>query len=299
MKLVQIIIIMLLSSGLIFSLLVQTDVVNNDKLSLSTPEKLRYLNIPERLKNAIEATEFVRQVADLNAGDRENAILREIGSGNVPSFARVLKPVKVIETIDGKSYELIFFSTTDYMAIGSDKDYIYVPLTPLTAQRIANSLDCLLPTKKIVDIIYATAEIKLRPQPIPPSEKMTTIPIFWQHTDSVKQQLKKIGFNRLTDEIIAGHKKDIIISNKIYDRNRTSDRVIIYGWHKAENIPIQPIYDGHIASYADYSHGVRFLSNLGFLNGVPIKLEAILKDSTYSLLLSNEGRISKPYYPIK
>jgi hypothetical protein len=70
-----------------------------------------------------------------------------------------------------------------------------MPLTPLTAQYIANRLDCLLPTKKKVDIIYVKAEIKLRPQPIPPSEMMTTIPIFWQHIDSIKQQMIKIGFD--------------------------------------------------------------------------------------------------------
>jgi hypothetical protein len=176
---------------------------------------------------------------------------------------------------------------------------MYVPLTPLSAQYLAARLNCLLPTRKMVDSIYAKAEIKLRPQPIPPSEKMNTLPVFWQHTDSVKQQFLDIGWNRTTDKIIAGHKKDIIVSNKIYDKQRTSDKVIIYGWHKAENDPIQPVYAGHIASYADYSHGVRFISNKALLDGKPIKPDAILGDTTFSVLLSDEGMIGKPFYPIK
>lgn len=111
----------------------------------------------------------------------------------------------------------------------------------------------------------------------------------------------KIGFDWLSDEIIAGHKKDIIISNKIYGKDQTAELVVTYGygWHKAENAPIQPVYTGHIASYADYSHGVWFVSCVAFLNGVPTKLEAILKDSTYSVLLSNEGIIGKSYYSLK
>ena len=299
MKLIMVMVMVLLTTGLVLPQSIEKGRFGKDKSGISATEMPGYLNIPERSDDAIGASAFVRQVAGLAVEEREKAIASQILSGNVPSFARILKPVKVIGTIDEKSYELIFFCTADYLAIGSDTDYMYVPLTPLTAQSIANHLDCLLPTKKIVDSIYAKAEIKLRPQPIPPSEKMTTLPVFWQHTDSVKQQMVDIGWNRMADKIIAGHKKDIILSIKIYDKNRTSDKVIIYGWHKAENDPIQPVYGGHAASYADYSHGLRFISNEAMLNGKPVKLDTILSDVTFSELLSDEGVIKRPYYPME
>ena len=57
----------------------------------------------------------------------------------------------------------IFFATNDYIAIGSNKDYLYIPLTPLTAQYLADKMSCMLPTKKIVDIIYNKAEVILKP----------------------------------------------------------------------------------------------------------------------------------------
>jgi len=49
--------------------------------------------------------------------------------------------------------------------------------------------------------------------------------------------------------------------------------------------------------YADYSHGVRLISKLAFINGDSIYIDEILKDSNISMLLSNEDVISKPYYP--
>jgi len=276
-----------------------TDVVSGDGLNLTTSDTIRYLNIPERLENAIEGSEFVNQVTGLSTTDREQVVVREILSGNIPSFSRKLKPIKVIETVNAKSYEIIFYTTYDYIAIGSDQDYLYIPMTPSTGQYLADHMNCSLPTKKVVDIIYANAEIKLKPQPIPASDTMTTVPVFRQHTDSIKQQIFQKGLDRLADNIIAGHKKDIIISNEIYSTERTSNRVVIYGWHLDETSPIQPVYNGHIAWYADYSHGVRLISNTTFINGDSIQVDDVLKDSNLSILLSSEGLISKPYYPRK
>jgi len=267
------------------------------KSSFSIGDTTIYLNIPERPAYAIEGSDFVAQLTGLSIIDREIAVVREILSGNVPSFSRKLRSLKISQNVDATNYELIYFVACDYMAIGSDQDYLYMPLTPSTAQYLAYKLNCSLPTKKIVDNIYTNSEITLSPQPIPPSDKMTTIQVFEQHTDSIKQQFSLSGFDRSADGIVAGHKKDIIISNKIYDPDRTNERVVIYGWHLSEGNPIQPVYNGHTAMYADYSHGVRLVSNIAFINGDPIHLDDILRDPILSILLSSEGVISKPYYP--
>ena len=273
-------------------------VESNTEQNLTTKDTTLYLNIPARSENAIKGSEFTGQITGLSLRDREKAISEEILSGNVPSFSRKLRALIISQTIGTSSYELIFFTVCDYMAIGSDEDYLYIPMTPSTAQYLADEMDCVLPTKKIVDVIYTGAGIKMDPQPIPPSDKMTSVPVFSQHTDLIRQQISQIGYDRSADSIIAGHKKDIIISNKIYSRDRNYDRVVIYGWHLSDNNPIQPVYNGHIAMYADYSHGVRLISNIVFINGEIYQLADILKDTNLSALLSSEGIISKPYYPI-
>ena len=288
--------IILISTKVICGQPASSNIANN-RFTLTAYDTLGQLKIPKRLENAISGSEFVNQVIDLNIIDREKAIVREILSGNVPSFTRKLKPLKITKVVNGKSYEVIFFATYDYIAIGSDDDYLYIPMTPSTAQYLADNINCILPTKEIVDIIYSQAEVKLKPQPIPPSNTMTTVPVFKQHTDSIKHQIMQIRLDRSNDNIIAGHKKDIIISNKIYSGDRTFDSVVIYGWHLDKNTPIQPVFNGHNALYADYSHGLRFISKLALINGESILIENILKNQNLSILLSNEGVISKPYYP--
>lgn len=290
-RLVKIICVILISSQVIFGQSISLEVVRNDTI--------KHLNIPKRLEKAISGSEFAKQVIGLSISEREKAIVREILSGNIPSFSRKLKPLKIAKVINGKSFELIFYTTLDYIAIGSKEDYLYIPMTSSTAQYLADKINCSLPTKKIVDIIYNKAEVKLKPQPIPPSDKMTTVSVFKQHTDSIKTQVTQMKLNRLADDIIAGHKKDVIISNKIYSTKNKLNRVVIYGWHLGKNNPIQPVYNGHNSLYADYSHGIRLVSKFAFINGKPILINDILKDRNLSTLLSNEGVIIKPNYPKK
>jgi len=270
---------------------------SNTQPNVTANDTILYLNIPARPANALEGSAFANQVWNLSIIDREIAVVNEILSGNVPSFSRKLKAITFNKTINGNSYEMIFFTVCDYMAIGSDQDYFYIPMTPSTAQYLADSLNCTLPTKKMVDIIYNKAEFKLRPQPIPPSDSMTTVPVFWQHTDSIKQQFALLGFDRSADNIVGGTKKDIIISNKIYSPEINYERVVIYGWHLSVGNPIQPVYNGHIAMYADYSHGVRLISNIAFLNGDSVQVKDIVADTILWPLLSDEGMISQPWYP--
>lgn len=293
MKLLKTIMLMLMLTQMMLGQRAQANFASDTQPNATVTDTILYLNIPERPTNALEGSAFANQVWNSSIIDREIAVVNEILSGNVPSFSRKLKAI----TLAGTGYEMIFFTVCDYMAIGSDQDYFYIPMTPSTAQYLADSLNCTLPTKKMVDVIYNRAEFKLSPQPIPPSDTMTTVPVFWQHTDSIKQQFAQLGFDRSADNIVGGTKKDIIISNKIYSPDITYERVVIYGWHISVNNPIQPVYNGHIAMYADYSHGVRLISNIAFLNGDSVQVKDIVMNASLWPLLSDEGVISQPWYP--
>lgn len=264
---------------------------------INASDSLLELRIPKRPTHASCGSDFVDRVEGLSIEEREAEAVKEILSGNVPSFSRTLKPLRISQTIDGKSFELVYYTICDYMAIGSDVDYFYIPMAPSTAQYLADKLLCSLPTSKLVDHIYACSELTLSPQPIPPSDTMTTVAVFWQHMDSIKHQISQLGTDRSETRIVAGHKKDIIISNKIYDPESPHERVVIYGWHTAPAHPIQPAYNGHLASWVDYSHGVRYISRFAFLNDQPVTVEDILTDPLLAGLLSIEGMIQRPYYP--
>ncbi len=256
------------------------------------------LRLKPRKANALEGTAFANRISDstLSLMAREKIIFKEIRSGNVPNFLRKLQKIESRATINNQDYELVFFVLPDYVAIGSNDDYFYMPMTPILAQKVANLLHCSLPTRKMSDLIYQHASIKLAPQPIPPSKAMTTIPVFMAHNELVKQQLRPYLNEHANGALTAGDKKDIVTSNKIY--GETSPRVVIYGWHQPNGKAIQPLYNKHTNTWADYSHGVRLVQNTVWLNGKKTKLAKILADPLLSQLLSDEGIIEKPYYPI-
>lgn len=250
------------------------------------------LKLPTRKADARVGSAFANSISDstLSLTNREQLIYGEIKKGNVPNFLRKLSSVEYETMIDGQKYKITFLTVPDYMAIGSDNDYFYVPMTPILAQKVAKLIGASLPTKKMVDLIYQNAQIKLSPSPITPTKAMTTVPVFIAHNRIIKEQMKGSNFG-----LTAGHKKDIIISNKIYTEK--TNKVVIYGWHQLNGKAIQPVYNKHSNTWADYSHGVRFIQNKVIVNDKKTTFRKILTDSNLHLLLSDEGVIQKPYYP--
>ena len=65
-------------------------------------DSVKYLNLPERPLNSISGSEFVKAVSGKSVVDREKAVVKEILSGNVPSFSRKLIPLKINQTINSR-----------------------------------------------------------------------------------------------------------------------------------------------------------------------------------------------------
>lgn len=244
------------------------------------------LELPKRRPGAISGAAFAQQVAPLSLEDREQRIWEEVSAGNVPDFLRRL--VRVPLASGGLTGAV--FVTPDYLAVGSDSDYVLMPMTPYTAQRIADRCHCVLPTPSLVDAIYRAATIKLDPAPIPPSPEMTTVPVFVRHSEAVRTQ--RAG-KAAMGELVVGDKKDIVVCKGLVTN---PGRVAIYGWHKADGQPIQPLYMGHFGYWADYSHGVRLVSDHAELSGKPVDLHHMLRDPQVSQLVSSEGPLTRPRY---
>jgi hypothetical protein len=258
------------------------------------------LKLKSRKSTAVGGKTFALRISDslLTLQQRENAIFKEIKKGNVPNFLR--KPTRITTTNVEINASIEFDVLPDYFAIGSDSDFFYVPMTPILAQRVAKLIDCSLPTKKMVDLIYQNASIKLAPKPILPTKAMTTVPVFIAHTDSILMQLSSYWIQHQNSALTAGNKKDVILSNKIYGEKTA--RVVIYGWHQLNGQAIQPVYNKHTHLWVNYSHGIRFILNevVSNRNGKMHRttLRKALSNPKKSILWSDEGLIKKPYYPI-
>ena len=219
---------------------------------------------------------FAETIADLPPKAREAAIVAEVLKGNVPAYQQKFKTIRV----KAGSHECAFEVLPDYLAIGSDTDFVRMPMTPSSARQIADALACILPTRKMVNDIYDTADVKLEPRPM--TEQREAMRTFVQHNDIIEQQ--RAG--KSLDLLVAGDKKDIVISNRLKEK---PNKVAIYGWHKLDGKPIQPLYIGHGDFYVDYSHGVRLVKNACTVDGKTTRVEAVLKDPELSPLLSDEG----------
>lgn len=252
------------------------------------------LNLPMRSAHALTGSQLATNAALLttNLFERESFIRSEILSGNTPTFLRKLCPVTVTDLGAGGTNLATIYVTPNYLALGSDDDYLLMPMTPDTAQRIADMTGCLLPTRKIVDAIYESAEVKLPPQPLAPDASMTTVPVFLNHNEIFRRQLTAAG--KSPAALIAGHKKDVVITPKLAG---APNKVAIYGWHRTHGVAIQPLYLGHTAAWVDYSHGIRLVSQTMLLNGQRTNTAAILADPNLCHLLSDEGIITEPRYP--
>ena len=262
-------------------------------LLLSISSFAQTLPLLPRTTNAISTADFIRQIKPLPLTDREQAIASEILHGNVPSRLRDLHPLDITNVSYGKTNVATIFVTRDYLSIGTDAEFFRTPLTPATAQRIADELDCTLPTRKMVDAIYAAAQIKLVPQPIPPNAAMTTVPVFATHNEIIRTQLLALGASPTSTALIAGHKKDVVISAKLA---ALTNNVAIYGWHRTNGTAIQPLHTGHRADWADYSHGIRLVQQRMILNGDTTTVARVLADPELSVLLSDEGVITNSRY---
>jgi hypothetical protein len=258
------------------------------------------LPIPSRSSDAMSGSAFVNLIWSMPREEREEQIYSQVIAGNIPNFMRQLCTVTANANIGGSDYLVKYFVIPEYLAVGSDSDYFLCPMTPLLAQRICNTLNCTLPTKKMVDQIYTSAPCKLRPQPIPPSAEMITVPVFAQHNDSVKTLRFPVIPQYPLGTLVGGTKKDVIISNYIYQNLKTNvpKPVVIYGWHQLNGVPIQPVYNGHAETYADYSHGIRLVLDSVIVNDSSMTFAQLLANPTLCSLVSDEGTILKPYYTI-
>jgi hypothetical protein len=247
-------------------------------------------HIPPRASGAPEGDIFVRQLSGLDDDEREHAILEQLLAGNIPEFLRHLAPIRLTGSTQlGQPVDITLCVSPDYVAVGTDGNFFLVPMRLKTALTVAHEFRFALPTSKIVDAIYAQAALHLRPQPLPAGDTMRTTAYYWEHNELVSEQRASVTMQ--LGALTAGDKKDLVLTNRLWTY---PGRVAIYGWHRPDGSPIQPLSTVHGARYADYSHGVRFVSDTVYLNGNTVSLLSVLQDPQLAGVLSDEGRIRNP-----
>lgn len=248
--------------------------------------------IPPRPAGAVTGSQFVQQVWSIPKATREQMILTEMAAGNIPEFLRSFVPITVTATIASVEHTATYFVMPDYLAIGSDADFVRFPMGPLTAQSIGDAFQCMMPTRKMVNDIWSAAPCKLAPHPYSPSVyNIESVEVFNMSNTYIEGQRVAAGASLGT--LIAGTKKDVVVTAQLATH---PGKVAIYGWHQLNGQPIQPLYLGHTITYMDYSHGIRLVKRVMLVDGQPMLVEDVLKDPVLSVLISDEGVVNDSRY---
>ncbi|MEY3253380.1 MAG: hypothetical protein RL227_2353 [Pseudomonadota bacterium] len=243
--------------------------------------------MPPRAAQARGAQAFIAALAKKDDLERDAAILHELMAGNLPGFLRRAVPATLrAQRADGRGVELTLCVLSDYLGLGSEGDFMAVPLSLGSALAVAAKFGFLLPTPRMVDLIYSQAGVQLQPQPLPAGRHMRGTAYLQRHAALVARQRAATGAPAAA--LTAGHKKDLVLSRRLWLQ---PGRVAIYGWQRANGAPIQPLSTVHGAAYADYSHGVRLVSQTMFIDGRPARLLDVLADAQLGPLLSDEGAL--------
>ncbi len=141
----------------------------------------------------------------------------------------------------------------------------------------------------MVDAIDAAAEVHVAPHPL--TEEREAVATFAEHNQIIRKQ---IGL-RPDGQLVTGIKKDIVLTPRIFERPQ---RLAIYGWRQLDGKPIQPLTIVHGDRYVDYSHGARLVRNAIEVDGKTLKIDELLADPARCGLVSDEGPMNPPRYPL-
>lgn len=239
---------------------------------------------PDRVGD-MTGSQFAATITGLPMGPvRDAAVLGQFQLGNMPSFMRTPKS---ISTTSGE-HHATFSVLPDVLCVGTDDDFIRVPVGAPTAQRVANLFGATLITRYLSDTIWKLADVVLSPFPMAPTSEMCSTKWFVDHNHNI--ELARAGRSGL----VAGHKKDVVLASAL---SAAPTKVAIYGWHQLNGRPIQPLNaSSHDIAYCDYSHGIRLIDREVLLDDVEADFFEVAGSSTLYPLVNPEGPLSFKRY---
>lgn len=215
----------------------------------------------------------------------------------------------------GVAHKLILRVAPRYFEVGTNEDPVFMPMWPSTAQDVATAFNAILPSEKIVDLIWQNAAVQLPIGPPPgfkiPGKDMEEVPSWAAHNAIVQRQVPA-SQSSWSNVLMAGGKKDLVVGPgldgakvAIYSSpfggqgrplREVSTETVPNPWQPGTffHPPLhQPYSTIHDSRYSDYSHGLRLISKYANLDGKEVELDTLFTDPVLSSLVSDQG----PFYP--
>ncbi len=240
--------------------------------------RLDLFETPLRVMGSMTGSEFGHSIMNMPSGRaRELAIYQQLCLGNIPDFLRRGLPVSVT----GGGHCATFWTMPDYLAIGTDANFLRMPMRPTTAQKAADLFGAVLPTRKMMREIWKAMPLHLTPKTMDWKGPMSSVAYFGEHNSHIQAQLA----GRPPELGVAGHKKDVLVCN-----GRPRGNVAIGGWQYLDGREIQGLNArDHDIPYLDYSHGIRWCFEQMLVDGDLKYVIEVLQDPELFHLISDDG----------
>ncbi len=239
----------------------------------------------EHKGTGLKAWDFIESIDTLDFWKFEDSTTKAILAGDVPDSLRFLKGIRY----ERLGHVVEFWTLPDYLSIGTNDDFVRMPMGIISSKKVAKALGCTLPTTFLVDRINDVAQGALDIFPFRPLGSRNQMPIVFQdHNNALKALFKAKGYH--FGQFISGLKKDLVLTwyqdcNPAYANN-----IAIYGWHHPDGHPQQPLFLRHANFYSDYSHGTRLIWDEILIDGKPHSLEKVMRDPDLFRLVSDESQ---------
>lgn len=230
---------------------------------------------------------------------RENAVVEAINGGHYPAFLSQFIPINV----EANGHRGTFYVAPDMLAIGTNADYLRVPMSARSAQQIANHYGLLLPTKKMIDAMMRSSNVqKERLTGHDPYDSDRAHPFLYIQTNKEVQDQRNTHFDGSLRTAYIGGKKNVVIGQNMSERRPRDGhcpdlRVWIYGGIRPDGSMTQSFSSIHDEGYFDYSHGINLVGAEMLVDGSSMPISQVLADRTLSALIS-DTQILDPRYPL-
>lgn len=240
----------------------------------------------------MNGTDFVATLPEKPGDERERLILQAVKNGNA-----LLEWVTIKSVHDGHTLEVTV--SADALRIGDTEDSVRPTPSHVTAQKIADYLDCVLPTSKLSDLIWSQADIVIEPQLGKPDSMMAYTSRMVGHSRKVDKALEG---QDTSGKLVASVGKDWVQTKRLIP-----DKAANYGWHsKGGRYPAatnvgkkvwQPVGLAHFHMFADYSQVTRLIKVEALLDGKSVDIRDIAKDPALCELVTTEGAFDSWRHP--
>ena len=196
--------------------------------------------------------------------------------------------------------KITYYITRDFLNL----DGVWLPMTGITAQKVADYFKMYLPTPKMSQQIYDAADTKIMPAPLSgtgygqysPQQVIQSKINASDAALAYSQKISDAQRQKGNKGIIAGHMKDLT-------QKPPSGNLGLYGWYGSNGKPVQNSYmtPHSIKDHTEYGAGVRLIDNhikVEYPNGTikNITMDQLMNSNLYTSISNTPGvaRYTKP-----